>query len=462
MKKELESIVGSANFSDSLTDRIAYSRSGSVETAGVPAVVVRPRTSEEVAQILKIAGNKRETVYVWGRGTIFIGSGVKQDCIMVDMTGMDAILRIDEETMSVTVEAGAIWGALNSELRKRGWEIAIPGPGSLVSCTVGGSIAASAVPHGMTGEGTTGENVLNLEAVLPTGETIQTGSAANPQGIPFERYCNGPDVAGLFIGSCGSLGIITKATLRMQKVPESEAFLCYGFDELKPAFETSQRLLEKRCTRFLVLCQGDLPVNAAALMHVIVTGDVRDTELKRDTIKSECKTGRGKELDNAGTKNYWKTHNVMYSWLRWRDPKTYYARKGIPYFCPEVFGYLPTPQLVEMSQAFWQYWKANEPELTKINALFKGFDVYFSKNGGYLWIDTLYSYLDKEAFESGFRIRKDLFEMLLNHGGAPATIGGGEMAKYIMSRMSSYHGFLKMLKSAFDPHRILNPGVLDL
>lgn len=462
LRTELISLVGQDNFSDDIVDRLTYSRSSSAEEAGTPLYVVRPRSTQEVSQILKTANRHHIPVYVWGRGTIFVASGVKDDCVMIDMTNMDRILKMDVDTLSVTVEAGIVWGALNTELRKKGWELTIPGPGSLVSCTVGGSIAASTVPHGLTGEGTTGENVLNLEIVLPTGEVFETGSAANPQGTPFERYCYGPDVAGLFMGSCGALGIITKATLKVQRVPEAEEFFCFGFQDVKDAFKTSQVLLEKRLTRFTVLCQGDLPVEEAALVHIIITGAKDEVKLKSEKVKSICQTGRGRELHNTGTRNYWKTHNVMYSWLRWKDPKTYYARKGIPYFCPEVFGYLSIPKLVEMSEAFWNYWKEHEAHLREVNALFKCFDVYFSKNGGYLWIDTLYSYVDKEAVEYGFKVRRDLYDILLRHGGAPATIGGGEIAKYVMSQLPGYHKFLKTLKSAIDPDRILNPGVLDL
>lgn len=151
----------------------------------------------------------------------------------------------------------------------------------------------------------------------------------------------------------------------MQRVPEAEEFFCFGFQDLKDAFRTSQELLEKRLTRFTVLCQGDLPVEEAALMHIIITGAKDEVEMKSKKVKSICQTGGGKELDNTGTRNYWKTHNVMYSWLRWKDPKTYYARKGIPYFCPEVFGYLSIPKLVEMSEAFWKYWKEREVQLKK-------------------------------------------------------------------------------------------------
>lgn len=184
LKAELVSLVGQDNFSDDMVDRLTYSRSSSVEEAGTPLYVVRPRNTQEVSQIMKVANQHHIPVYVWGRGTIFVASGVMDGCVMIDMTNMDRVLTIDVDTLSVTVEAGVVWGALNTELRKKGWELTIPGPGSLVSCTVGGSIAASTVPHGLTGEGSTGENVLNLEIVLPTGEVFETGSAANPQGTP--------------------------------------------------------------------------------------------------------------------------------------------------------------------------------------------------------------------------------------------------------------------------------------
>ena len=108
----------------------------------------------------------------------------------------------------------------------------MPGSGGMFVCTVGGSVAYNSVPHGLAEYGMTGDNVVALEVVLPSGEVIYTGSAANRAagGLPFERNANGPDLAGLFIGSCGVFGIITSVTYRIRQKPETERFAFYGFD----------------------------------------------------------------------------------------------------------------------------------------------------------------------------------------------------------------------------------------
>ena len=458
--KAVSDIVGKRNVTTDLIDRISYSKSCSVDESGVPACIVTPRSADEVSRILKIANNNEIPIFVWGRGTAFVPLSVPENCILLDMANMNKMLKVDEETMSVTVDAGVVWAAVNSILRKRGFELPVQGGGALVSCTVGGSIASSAVPHGITGGGTTGDSVLNLEVVLPSGETLWTGSAANPSGTPFERYCFGPDLTGLFIGSCGAFGVITKATLKIEKIPDEEDFACYSFKDYEHAYKAALEIQKNRLARFLVLVQGSLPVKAEALMHIIVTSKEGETAKLLEEIRTICLAYGGVEEDTTGTRNYWRSHNVMYSWLRWEDPKEYYRRGDIPVFCPEASGFLTFSGLLKLTKLFWEYW--SKLKNSKYSPILKGFDIYYSRNGGYLWIDILFSLLDPGALDFGLKVRSTLYEMLLSCGGAPATIGGGEHAKKIMSRLGAYYRVLKLIKRSLDPKNILNPGALGL
>jgi len=219
----LQAICGVGHVSDVLADRLCYRRDCGPTPGGVPDLVVRPQTTDQVVEILKLANQAHKPVFVWGRATTFVDLGVKPGCIVMALDLMNRILKIDLENMVVTVEPGAIWHAVDSELNKLGWEMTVPGGGGMFSCTVGGTVAYNAVPHGITEYGMTAAHVVALEVVLADGTRVRTGSAANSDApLPIERGANGPDLTGLFIGSCGTLGVITEVTMRIHRLPERE------------------------------------------------------------------------------------------------------------------------------------------------------------------------------------------------------------------------------------------------
>ncbi|MHA1861785.1 MAG: FAD-binding oxidoreductase [Candidatus Ranarchaeia archaeon] len=465
-EKAVKGIVGEKNISSEKVDRIAYSQSCTFEKAGLPALIVRPQSSRELSKIFRLANLHKKPVWIWGRGTLFVGSGVRDGFTIIDMTAMNKLIKIDKDNLCVTCQAGMTWGALNGELKKHGWELTVQGSGGLVSATVGGTIASNAVPHGLTKGGMTAEGVINLEVVLPTGETVRTGSASNPAGRPFFRFGNGADLTGLFIGSCGAFGAITEATLKIKRVASKEAFFCFGYDSYKNAYDAVKKMQKTECARFIVAVQGDLPeeTEAQTLLHIILDGTV-DSVAENSAIAEEInKRSGGKALDNTGTRNYWTSHDVMYSWLRWKDKFQYYRWRSSsrPYFCPEVTAVLPFPELTNFTGAFWKYWNGIRDKREKVGAFLKGFDIYFARGGGSIWIDTLYPADDKEAVDYGFHVQKKLFEMVLQYGGSVPLIGAGVQARYTIPRLGAYYGLLKTLKKSLDPNRILNPGVLAI
>ncbi len=270
----LQTICGPDHVSDVLADRICYRRDCGPTPSGVPDIVVRPESTAEVVEIVKLANQVRKPIFLWGRATTFVDHGVREGCIVMALDLMNRVLKIDLENQVVTAEAGAIWHAVDSELNKLGWEMTVPGGGGMFSCTVGGTVAYNAVPHGITEYGVTGGHVVTLEVVLPDGTILRTGSAANTDApLPIERGANGPDLAGLFIGSCGTLGVITEVTLRIHRIPECERFLFYAFDRLDDAVDAASAIQSQQAATFLVgLFGGPKPagVDGEAFLHAII------------------------------------------------------------------------------------------------------------------------------------------------------------------------------------------------
>jgi len=437
--ERLQAICRPERVSNMLADRLCYRRDCGPTPGGVPDVVVRPESTAEVVEIVRLANEVRKPIFLWGRATTFADFGVREGCILMALDRMNRILAVNLDDQVVTVEAGAIWHAVDAVLNRSGWELAAPGGGGMFSCTVGGTVAYNAVPHGITEYGMTGEHVVALEVVLPDGTVIRTGSAANADApFPIERGANGPDLAGLFIGSCGTLGVITRVTLRIRRIPECERFLFYAFDRLEDAVDAAAAIQSQRAATFLVgLFGGPKPagVEGEAFLHIILRDSAVEVERRAQVARACCETFQGRPQDPEPTRRYWTEH--MYSWLRNTPASAYYGSR--PYYCPEVAGFLPTQALKEAIPALHRYVAGNQ-DFVRVGMRVKGMDVYFTPNAAFLWVDT---------------------ELLFGRWMSPGGIVAG-IAPYIMQRLGPTYGLLKRLKAALDPNSILNPGVLGL
>ena len=187
-----------------------------------PAMVVKPKTTEHVVEVVKIANEYLIPILPRGNGSdLTMGTKPTKDgVIIMDLRGMDEI-EIDLEANIVTVQPGVTWGKLLAETGKYGLYTGQLGPANS-SATVGGSVSNASVGGG--GEvmfGSIGDNVVSLEVVLPTGEVIQTGSNLSAFSKPWfgGRYIGGPDLAGMFIGDPGVFGIKTRISLKLQPFP---------------------------------------------------------------------------------------------------------------------------------------------------------------------------------------------------------------------------------------------------
>ena len=458
---KLQTICGPEHVTNERVDLLCYRRDCGPTPGGMPAYIVRPESTEEVVKLVKLANEAKKALFLWGRATTFVDAGVVNDSIVLALDLMNKF-EIDLDNQVVHAEAGTIWHAIDGELKKYGWELSAPGGGGMFSASVGGTIAYNAVPHGITEYGTTGDHVITMEVVLPNGSVVHTGSAANDANgnIAIERGANGPDLAGLFIGSCGTLGIITKATLRIRHIPEQEEFLFYTFEKLGDTVDAVSAMQKQASATFIIgLFGGPKPsgVRGNYTLHVIIRDSKTRAAERKQASEVICQSYNGMPQDANATRRYWTEH--MYSWLRNDGPSTYYGSR--PYYCPEVAGFIPTQSLKEVIPALNQYIADTRTDWDKNGIVVKGFDVYFSRNGGFLWVDTLYNESRPEAHAYGLKVRGDIAELLFSKWMSPGGIVAG-LAPYIMPKLGTAYQLMQTLKDSLDPNHILNPGVLML
>jgi glycolate oxidase len=226
--QKLESIVSKKFISDNIYVRHAYSRNVDPILQGVPSFVIRPKDSQEISEILKIANEENVPIIPRGGGDCEFGGSkpIGDGGIVLDMKRMDNVLNLDEENLVVTVEAGISWGKLNEYLCQFGLYTGCMGPGSGMTASVGGGISHHSVGGGGCAKyGACTNQLVSLEVVLPTGDIINTGSQANRfSKTPFNRFGNGPDFAGLFCGDNGIFGVKTKVSLQVFPRPEFAAY----------------------------------------------------------------------------------------------------------------------------------------------------------------------------------------------------------------------------------------------
>jgi len=216
--KEIEQIVGAEFITAEDFMKAAYSRN--VDPAFPDRwadMIVRPETPKELAEIVKVANKHKIFMVPRGGGADLVGGSVSDGGILIDLTRMNKILEINEDNYYCAIECGVTWAALLSELWAKGLTTGIVGPGSGYSATIGGGLSNNTAGFGSTKYGLISENCLGVEVVLPNpkGTIIRTGVASNRYAEPFCRYGVAPDFTGLFLGDVGTMGIKTKAYLKL-------------------------------------------------------------------------------------------------------------------------------------------------------------------------------------------------------------------------------------------------------
>jgi len=202
-----------------------------------PDVVVFPRTTAQVSALLKFADRQRIPVTPRGAGIGYVGGCVpSRGGIVLSMARMNRIKEISAADFVAVVEPGVITGVLQSEVRRRGLYYP-PDPASLKECSIGGNIATNAGGPRCLKYGVTRHYVLGLEVVLAGGRVLRTGGRTHKNKTGF-------DLAGLFTGSEGLLGVVTEATLRLLPLPPARATLSAGFSSFRKSARAVQEIFK--------------------------------------------------------------------------------------------------------------------------------------------------------------------------------------------------------------------------
>ncbi len=225
---ELRHLLG-ARCSDADAVRDHHSHGESYHPPAAPDIVCFPSTTAEVVEVVRISARHQLPVVPFGAGTSLEGHvHALRGGISIDLTGMNKVLRIGAEDLDVTVEAGVTRLQLARALRNTGLTFPID-PGA--DATIGGMAATRASGTTAVRYGTMRENVLGLTVVLADGRVITTGTRARKSSAGY-------DLTRLFVGSEGTLGVITEVTLRLHPIPEAVSAAVCSFDSLRGAIDT--------------------------------------------------------------------------------------------------------------------------------------------------------------------------------------------------------------------------------
>jgi D-lactate dehydrogenase (cytochrome) len=221
----LAAIVGEDNVSSRLPDLEAHSIDESCVEPSLPDAIVWPANTDEVSRVLRYAYDNDIPVVPWSGGSSLEGNPVPvMGGIILAMYRLKEILNVNEDDLQVTVQPGIVYDALNAHLRRLGLFFP-PAPGSADVATLGGMVSNNSSGMHAVKYGVTRNYVMKLKVVLPDGRIMDIGSRA-------KKSTSGYDLVGLFIGSEGTLGVITEITLRL---PEQVSSAVAVFETLGDA-----------------------------------------------------------------------------------------------------------------------------------------------------------------------------------------------------------------------------------
>jgi FAD/FMN-containing dehydrogenase len=226
----LAAIVGAEQVTDDDAARGLHSEDIWSSSENQVALIVAPRSLAELSQAAGTITRAGFAIAPRGAGMSYTSGYIPTDdrTVSLDMRSMHRVLRISPEDMVVTVEAGCTWAALNDALAPHKLRTPFWGPMSGIYSTIGGGISNLNAMFGAGHYGTTSESVVALTIVLADGRVIRTGARGSDGDTPHYRHY-GPDLAGLFCGDSGTLGIKAEVTLRLIRAPQYEDYASFSF-----------------------------------------------------------------------------------------------------------------------------------------------------------------------------------------------------------------------------------------
>ena len=228
--EDLAQLVAAADVSTDTATRALMAEDIWSTPDGDVTCVVTPRSLEQLAGVMRAAHKHGVPVAPRGAGMSYTSSHVAAvpNTLSLDLSAMDRVLAIDAEDMTVTVEPGCTWAALNAALKPTGLRTPFWGPMSGLASTIGGGLSQLNAMLGASRYGTSSESVVALTMVLANGTLLRTGARGKNGDHPFYRHY-GPDLTGLFCGDSGTLGIKGEIVLRLMQAPKAEEYVSFSF-----------------------------------------------------------------------------------------------------------------------------------------------------------------------------------------------------------------------------------------
>jgi len=449
--QKLEGIVGSTNLLVTEEDRACYAYDGTFQFH-MPDVVVKPRNKEQVAQILKLACSTSTPVYPRGAGTGLSGGAlpVKGGIAMV-LSDMNKIIDIDKENLVAVVEPGVVTARLQAEVEQLGLFYP-PDPASCEVSTIGGNIAECAGGPRCFKYGVTRDYVLGLEVVTPTGEIINTGGKTI-------KNVTGYDLTRLIVGSEGTLGVVTRAILRLVPRPKSVRTALVAFDDLYKASEavlylselgvvpaTMEILDEETIKCVEKFIDYSLPFNARAVLLIEVDGRPLAVEEEMKMVREACLAKGAQRVEVASTA---EERNKLWN-----------LRRSVS---PALVKIAPTKISEDATVP-----RARVPEMiTRLQKIKEKYNINLVIFG-HIGDGNLHPNImtDERNSEEMTRVEKainEIFQTALELGGTLSGEHGiGNMKSPFMEMEMGNDGLAYMykIKKSLDPKGILNPGKL--
>jgi D-lactate dehydrogenase (cytochrome) len=244
--ERLSAIVGADHVRTDKATRRLFSEDIWLPASAVTALVVAPGNTQELSQLVAAGTAAGYAVAPRGAGMSYTGGYLpaQERTVTLDLSRMNRILKISREDMTVTVEAGATWKDMNDALAAEGLRTPFWGPMSGLSSTIGGGLSQLNAMFGAGHYGTSSESVVALTVVAADGSLIRTGARGPGGDTPFYRHY-GPDLAGLFCGDGGTLGIKAEVTMRLITMPAHEDHASFSFPSGEALLEAMAEVARK-------------------------------------------------------------------------------------------------------------------------------------------------------------------------------------------------------------------------
>ncbi|NEP00249.1 MAG: glycolate oxidase subunit GlcD [Symploca sp. SIO2E9] len=448
--KEFEAAIGKNGVIRRKEELLTYECDGLAAYRQKPALVVLPRTTEQVAQAVKICDQHQIPWVARGAGTGLSGGSLPvENCVLIVTALMKRILDIDLENQQIVVQPGVINNWVTQAVSGAGFYYA-PDPSSQIICSIGGNVAENSGGVHCLKYGVTTNHVMGLKLVLPDGSITDVGGAV-PE-MP------GYDLTGLFVGSEGTLGIATEITLRILKTPESICVLLADFNSIEEAGAAVADIIAAGIIPAGMEMMDNLSINAVE--DVVATGCYpRDAEaillVELDGLEVEVATNKQRVAElckQNGARNITTANDKETRLKLWKGRKAAFAAAG--HMSPAYFvqdGVIPRTQLAGV--------------LKEIEALSKkyGYRIanVFHAGDGNLHPLILYDNSVEGAFETVEELGGEILKLCVRVGGSISGEHGiGADKNCYMPEMFSEADLetMKWVNQVFNPKGLANPG----